>query len=138
MKQSPIKRLLFICIVSGLIAGIITNILFWFVFPTAWFFFIIPAVMGWSIDRYGKIPHEHLQDEETFENLKKQTGLMCGAMSLIFVLLANIPLFIVMPLEYIVASFMFYIVCVISIVVGYNRGQQCIVDAYYDSNLAES
>lgn len=43
--------------------------------------------------------------KETFEKLKKQTGLMCGGMSLLFVLLAILPLIIVLPLEYIVASF---------------------------------
>lgn len=132
-RQSPIKRLLIICIISGLIAGIVTNILFWFVFPTAWFFFIIPAIMGWSIDHFGKIPYEHLHDEETFEKLKKQTGLMCGGISLLFVLIANIPFFILVPLPYILANSVFYLVCAISIFVGYNRGQQCIVDAYYDT-----
>lgn len=133
MKQSPIKRLLIICIISGLLAGIVTNILFWFVFSSAWLFFIIPAIMGWSIDHYGKIPQEHLHDEEAFEKLRKQTGLMCGGISLFFVLLANVPFLILLPLPYIFANFMFYIVCAVSIFVGYNRGQQCIVDAYYDT-----
>ena len=130
---NPIVQIAVICIISGLIAGLITNILFWFVFPSGWLFFIIPAVLGWSIDRFGKIPAEHLQNEETFEKLKKRTGLLCGAISLLIVIIANIPFFILMPLPYIFANFIFYIVCAVSVYVGYNRGQQSITDAYYDS-----
>lgn len=134
---NPIQRILIICIISGLVAGVITNLVFLLIYPSAWLFFLIPAIMGWSIDHYGKIPYEHLHDEETFEKLRKYTGLYCAGMSLLFVLIANIPLFIFVPLPYIFTNLIFYIVCAVSIFVGYNRGQQCIVDAFYDSNLEE-
>lgn len=131
-QQKPIRRLLIICIISGLIAGIITDFLFW-CFPSAWLFFIIPAIMGWSIDHFGKIPREHLHDEETFEKLKIRTGLLCAFMSLFFIILALLPIFIILSASELLLNFIFFGVCILSIYWCYTRGQRCIVDAYYDT-----
>ena len=132
----PLTRIITVCVISGLISGIIVNLLFWFVFSSAWLFFIIPAVMGWSIQRFAKIPKEHLLDEPTFEKLKKQTAWTCAAMVLLFILIDYIPLIIffvaTQQIEFILFDIPFIAVCVLSVIYGYNRGQRCVVDTWSD------
>lgn len=136
-QQKPLQRLIVISIVSGIVSGIVTNALFWFVFPSAWFFFIIPGIMGWSIDHFGKFPKDVLQDEESLEKLMKQTGFMCAGMCLLIMAVAVLPLLLILPAEYIYANIIFYLVCGLCVYLGYNRGQRCIMDALYDSELKE-
>lgn len=134
MKQKNIlDRITIICLISGLVSGILTMALVWFVFPSAWFFFIIPAVMGWSIDKFAKIPKDVFSNEENIAKLQKQAGWTCAGFVLFFVLLANLPIFLVLePIQHLL-NILFYIICGVSVYWGYTRGVRCITDAYYDS-----
>lgn len=134
--MKPLTRIAVICLLSGIIATVITDVIFFAIFPSAWLFFIIPAVMGWSIDKFGRIPKEQLMDYNSNETLQKKTGWMCSGFVLLFILLTVLPILIVNSIEFIIANVMFYIVCGLGVYYGYNRGVRCIMDAYYDT-LAE-
>jgi hypothetical protein len=134
-KVSPLRKITIICVISGLIAGILVNVLFWLVFPSAWFFLIIPAIMGWSIDHYAKIPKDVIQDDEMYNKLSKRAAYTCAAAVLLFFLLTFVPIIIIFPIQVIIENAMFYIVGMVCVYIGYTRGQRCITDAYFDSVL---
>lgn len=132
MTKNILDRITLVCLISGVISGLITTALIWFIIPSAWFFFIIPAVMGWSIDRYVTIPKELLEDGQNIERLQKKAGLTCGGLVLFFVILVNIPFFLVLePIMYL-KNIIFYAAAGVSVYWGYTRGVRCITDAYYD------
>ena len=132
------KNIISICIVSGLISILIVLALFWFVFTSAWLFFIIPLIMGWTIDKFGKFDASQLKDEVTYERISRRTGLLCGSMVLLCIFICILPLFFLFPIIDLLVNFAFYIVCGISIYWGYNRGVQCVTDAYYSSYSDEN
>lgn len=136
IDMKPLAKIAVICLVSGIIAGVITDVIFFAIFPSAWLFFIIPAVMGWSIDKFGRIPKDQLLDDSSNESLQKKTGWMCAGLVLFFILITVLPILFIMSIEYIIANVLFYVVCGLGVYYGYNRGVRCIMDAYYDT-LAE-
>lgn len=48
------KRIIVVAAISGVISSIITLLLL-LIFPSGWLFFIIPAIMGTCIHKFGKI-----------------------------------------------------------------------------------
>lgn len=132
-EKSAIYNIARICIISGIISAIIVDFLFFCVFPSAWLFFIIPAIMGFSIDKLSRIPKSELNDDEAFDKLSKRTGILCAVIVLLAVLIATIPLMMQFePIDFL-ANILFYLVCGVSVYWGYNRGIRVITDAYYDS-----
>lgn len=132
-EKSAIYNIAIICIISGIISVIIVDLLFSFVFPSAWLFFIVPAIMGFSIDKLSRIPKSELNDEASFEKLSKRTGLLCAGIVLLAVLIATIPLIMQFePIDFL-ANILFYLICGVSVYWGYNRGIGAITNAYYDS-----
>lgn len=134
-KKSSIRDVAFIGIIFGLISITIVSLLFLLVFPSAWLFFIIPAVMGWSIEKLTRIPKEELHDDESFNKLRKRTGLLCAGMVLIAIILANLIVILLGGFDplMLLYNFIFYIVCGLSVYWGYSRGVRAITDMYYDS-----
>ena len=134
-KKSSIRDVAFIGIIFGLISMTIVSLLFLLVFPSAWLFFIIPAVMGWSIEKLARIPKEELHDDESFNKLCKLTGLLCAGMVLATILL-TVTIIILLggfdPMA-LVLNFVFYLMCGLSAYWGYSRGVRAITDKYYDS-----
>ncbi|MDD6889536.1 MAG: hypothetical protein PUD39_04685 [Bacteroidales bacterium] len=135
-EKSAICNIAIICIISGIFSGIIVDIFFYILFPSAWLFFIIPAVMGFSIDKFSRIPKSELEDDESFEKLSKRTGLLCAGMVLLAILVAIVPIIVlVMRFDpiYLLSDIIFYLICGVSVYWGYNRGVRAVTDAYYDS-----
>ena len=138
-KMSPIGRVLVIALISGLTSGIIVTAIMWFVFASAWFFFIIPAVMGWAIKKYA---HISASEVDADENLQNKVGWTCAGITLFFVLLTA---FVVALATYaatgsmwgIFLNIIFYVASGFAVWYGHSRGVQAVVDSYYESDLKE-
>lgn len=132
------KRIIIVAVISGIISSVITFLLFFFVYPTPWFFLIIPAIMGTCIHKLGKISAEDVEGNDTLE---KKVGYVCAGAVLLFIFLTIIPIIIIDLYNGIgwgiLLNIPFFIVCAIAVWYGYNRGVRAVVDAYYDSNLKE-
>ena len=135
------KRIIVVAAISGIISSIITALLFFFVFPSAWLFFIIPAVMGTSIHKLGKIPAEEVEIDED-ENLQKKVGFLCAGAVLFFIILTVIPIVIVSINQglgwNLLLNIPFFAACIIAVWYGYNRGVRAVVDSYYDYIMKDS
>lgn len=135
------KRIVIIAIISGFISSVFTAMLFFFVFPSAWLFFIIPLIMGISIHKFGKISAKDVEGTDG-DKLQRKVGLLCGGAVLLFLLLTVIPLValsLYMGLGWgVLLDVPFFIVCAIAVWWGYNRGVQAVVDSYYDANLSDT
>lgn len=127
------KNVFYVACISGMIAVAIVLIIFWVIFPTAWVFFIIPAVVGWSIDRFGTFDATKLENEEEFTATARKVGLTCAAIVLACIIISVLPLFFTMSVGDHLMSIMFYVICAISVYWAYKRGVQCVTDAYYES-----
>lgn len=90
--------------------------------------------MGWSIDKFVTFPKEDLLDDESYNRISKQTGLLCGGLVLIFVFLTILPMLVLLPSADLLLNAMFFVVCAVSVYWGYRRGLQCVTDAYYDAS----
>ena len=135
--SKSIKRIILISVISGGLSGLLVIILFFAIFPSALLFFLIPIIMGNSIQKWGKIPAEEVRGSE---RLEKTAGYVCAAIVLLFVVLTCA--IIVLLTKYMGIGFFpnitFMIACIISIVYGYYRGQQAVVDSYFDSELEDT
>ena len=132
--MTPISRVLIIALISGLVSGILTTVLFWFVYPTPWFFLIVPAVMGWSIKHYA---HITMAETEVYENLDSNVGWICAGITLGFVLLTALLVSVATYMVYgsfwaVIMNFGFFIACGLAVWYGHNRGVQAVVDSGYD------
>lgn len=132
-KTNSMPRLTVICLISGLLSGLAANCLFWFVYPTAFLFLIVPAFMGFCLTAFGKVPAEEILDDEAVEKLSKRTGMLCAAMVLLALANSLVPMLIILNPIYLLANFGFYIICALCAFIGYNRGVQVITDNYYDA-----
>ena len=132
------KRIIVVAATSGIISSVITALLFFLVFPSAWLFFIIPAIMGTCIHKFGKIS---AADVDKDEKLEKKVGYICAGAVLFFILLTAIPILIVGITPGLGWSMLlnipFFIACGIAVWYGYNRGVRAVVDSYYDSDLKD-
>ncbi len=132
------KRIIVVAAISGIISSVITALLFFLVFPSAWLFFIIPAIMGTCIHKFGKIS---AADVDKDEKLEKKVGYICAGAVLFFILLTAIPILIVGITQGLGWSLLlnipFFIACGIAVWYGYNRGVRAVVDSYYDSDLKD-
>jgi hypothetical protein len=132
------KRIIVVAATSGIISSVITALLFFLVFPSAWLFFIIPAIMGTCIHKFGKIS---AADVDKDEKLEKKVGYICAGAVLFFILLTAIPILIVGITQGLGWSMLlnipFFIACGIAVWYGYNRGVRAVVDSYYDSDLKD-
>ena len=132
------KRIIVVAATSGIISSVITALLFFLVFPSAWLFFIIPAIMGTCIHKFGKIS---AADVDKDEKLEKKVGYICAGAGLFFILLTAIPILIVGITQGLGWSMLlnipFFIACGIAVWYGYNRGVRAVVDSYYDSDLKD-
>ncbi len=132
------KRIIVVAAISGIISSVITALLFFLVFPSAWLFFIIPAIMGTCIHKFGKIS---AADVDKDEKLEKKVGYICAGAVLFFILLTAIPILIVGITQGLGWSMLlnipFFIACGIAVWYGYNRGVRAVVDSYYDSDLKD-
>ena len=132
------KRIIVVAAISGIISSVITALLFFLVFPSAWLFFIIPAIMGTCIHKFGKIS---AADVDKDEKLEKKVGYICAGAVLFFILLTAIPILIVGITQGLGWSMLlnipFFISCGIAVWYGYNRGVRAVVDSYYDSDLKD-
>lgn len=128
-----LKNVITVCLVAGIISIILVELLFFFIFPSGWLFFLIPVIMGWSLKKYAKFPRVELANEEAFEKLRTRTGIICAAIVLISVLISVLPVIILGGIEALIANIAFYAVCVVAIYAGYSRGVGVITDEYYDS-----
>lgn len=131
------KRVIVVAAISGIISSIITFILFT-IAPSGWLFFIIPAVMGTCVQKFGKITSADMKDDDKLEN---RVGWMCAGAVLFFILLTAVPS-IIMGLKDglgwgLLADIPFYLACALAVFYGYNRGVRAVVDSYYDSDLKE-
>lgn len=129
------KNIITVACISGFISVAIAIGIFWFVFPTAWVFFLIPAIVGWSIDKFGKFDASKLEDEDEFSAATRKVGFTCAAIVLLCFIIAMLPLFFVMSFGDHLMNVLSYIICGISVYWGYNRGVQCVTDAYYNSQV---
>ncbi|MBQ3730545.1 MAG: hypothetical protein II905_02200 [Muribaculaceae bacterium] len=131
------KRIIKVAAISGIISSIITLLLL-LIFPSGWLFFIIPAVMGTCIHKFGRIT---ATDVEKDEKLEKKVGLMCAGAVLLFIFLTYIPALIYCLHKGLGGSLLldipFYICCVLAVWYGYNRGVRAVIDSYYDSGLKD-
>ena len=129
------KRIIVVAAISGIISSVITALLF-LIFPSGWLFFIIPAIMGTCIHKFGKIT---AADVDRDDKLEKKVGYMCAGAVLFFVLLTAVPILIVSIYQGLgwamLLNIPFYIACGIAVWYGYNRGVRAVVDSYYDSDL---
>ena len=129
------KRIIVVAAISGIISSVITALLF-LIFPSGWLFFIIPAIMGTCIHKFGKIT---AADVDKDDKLEKKVGYMCAGAVLFFVLLTAVPILIVSIYQGLgwamLLNIPFYIACGIAVWYGYNRGVRAVVDSYYDSDL---
>ena len=132
------KRIIVVAAISGIISSVITALLFFLVFPSAWLFFIIPAIMGTCIHKFGKIS---AADVDKDEKLEKKVGYICAGAVLFFILLTAIPILIVGITQGLGWSMLlnipFFIACGIAVWYGYNRGVRAVVDSYYVSDLKD-
>ena len=132
------KRIILVAVISGIISSLITALLFFLVFPSGWLFFIIPAVMGTCIHKFGKIT---AADVDNDDKLEKKVGYMCAGGVLFFILLTAVPILIVNLYQGLgwglLLDIPFYIACGIAVWYGYNRGVRAVVDSYYDSDLKD-
>lgn len=131
------KRIIVVAAISGIISSIITMLLLTF-FPSGWLFFIIPAIMGTCIHKFGRITSADVKDDD---KLEKRVGYMCAGAVLFFILLTAVPAIIFGLKEGLgwglLADIPFYIACALAVWYGYNRGVRAVVDSYYDSDLKE-
>ena len=131
------KRIIVVAAISGIISSIITFVLL-LLFPSGWLFFIIPAVMGTCIQKFGKITSADMKDDD---KLEKRVGWMCAGAVLFFILLTAVPS-LIMCLKQglgwgVLADIPFYLACALAVWYGYNRGVRAVIDSYYDSDLKE-
>lgn len=135
------KRIILVATISGIITSVITAFLFFFVFPSGWLIFLIPAVMGTCIHKLGKISAEEVEGDDD-DKLQKKAGFLCAGAVLFFIILTVIPIVIVSVKQGlgwdILLNIPFFIICVFAVWYGYNRGVRAVVDSYYDSNLKDS
>lgn len=137
-RLSPIDRILTVAVISGFISGILVLMLMMFVFASAWFFFIIPVIMGWSISKFSRITKQEMDEDE---KLEKKAGWISAGVVLLFVVVTAVlisvavmsggnwtDLFLNIP---------FLIVSSLSVWYGYSRGVRAVVDAYYDADAVE-
>ena len=125
-----------VSLISGLISIIFVDVIFLVLFSSGWLFFIIPAVICWSIKKFAKINKEELFDEESFEKMAKKTGLICAGSVILAIILALLPVIIILgiySLLLFLTSFWFIIMCIICIYVSYTKGVEVITNAYYDT-----
>ena len=129
------KRIIIVAAISGIVSSVITLILFWFVFASSWVYFIIPAIMGTCIHKFGKIPAEEVAKDD---KLEKKIGFLCAGFVLFFILLTTIPIIILsfkLGMAWtILLNIPFYLICALAVWYGYNRGVAAAVDSYYDDN----
>lgn len=130
------KRIIIVAVISGIISSVITALLFFFVYPSGWLFFIIPAIMGTCIHKLGNIS---AADVDNDDNLEKRVGYLCAGAVLLFIILTVVPILIIgiyIGLGWsLLLDIPFYIACGIAVWYGYNRGVRAVVDSYYDSDL---
>ena len=130
------KRIIIVAVISGIISSVITALLFFFVYPSGWLFFIIPAIMGTCIHKLGNIS---AADVDNDDNLEKKVGYLCAGAVLLFIILTVVPILIIgiyIGLGWrLLLDIPFYIACGIAVWYGYNRGVRAVVDSYYDSDL---
>ena len=131
------KRIIKVAVISGIISSIITFILLIF-FPSGWLFFIIPAIMGTCIHKFGKITSADMKEDD---QLEKRVGYMCAGAVLFFILITAVPSLIMCLYQGVewglLADIPFYIACALAVWYGYNRGVRAVIDSYYDSDLKE-
>lgn len=127
------KNVIRVAWISGIISTIVVMFLFWGLFPTPWLFLIIPGVVGWSIDKYGKFDASKLADDEEFAAMSRKVGITCASIVLLCLIITMLPLFLVMSFGDHLKSIFMYVICGISVYWGYNRGVRCVTDAYFES-----
>lgn len=127
-----LRNILIVSAISGLISFTLVELIFFVVFPSGWIFFLIPVIMGYSIDKFVKISHEELADEEAFEKLRTRTGIICAVFVLLTVLISTIPIVLIGGIATLLVNIVFYAVCVLAVYAGYSRGVGVITDKYYD------
>ncbi len=135
-RKSSIASVISVTIFFGVISIVIVDLLFYLVFPSAWFFLLMPFIMGFGIKKFAKFPKERLNDEEEFDKLSKRMGILCGAICLFAVLIGILPILIISGEQiilHLLTNFVFYLVCALSIYFGYTKGIEIVTDAYYDS-----
>ena len=86
------KRIILVAIISGIISSLIACILFFYVLQDAWLFFIIPAIMGICIQKFGNISSEEVDMDAAKE---KKVKYLCIGLVLFFTLLTAIPLILI-------------------------------------------
>lgn len=126
------KRITLVCVFSGILAGLLSMALFYFVFPTAWLFFLIPAIMGFCVEKFGNAHELHLEDEEECKKVSRHVGLLCGGLCLTFVILAISPVMLINPIA-VFTSVPFDLACGLSVWWGYRRGVKAVMDSYFAS-----
>lgn len=124
------KRITLVCVLSGIIAGLIASALFYLVFPSAWLFLIIPAVMGFAVEKFGISDDLDLQDEYQYNKFARHCGLLCGGLCLTFICLCTLPILLVAPIE-LLASVGFDLGCVLSVFWAYRRGVKAVLNTAY-------
>ena len=131
------KRIIKVAVISGIISSIITFILL-ILFPSGWLFFIIPAIMGTCIHKFGKITSADMKDDD---KLEKRVGYMCAGAVLFFIILTAVPALIMCLYQGVgwglLADIPFFLACALAVWYGYNRGVRAVIDSYYDSDLKE-
>lgn len=131
------KRIIKVAVISGIISSIITFVLL-ILFPSGWLFFIIPAIMGTCIHKFGKITSADMKDDD---KLEKRVGYMCAGAVLFFIILTAVPALIMCLYQGVgwglLADIPFFLACALAVWYGYNRGVRAVIDSYYDSDLKE-
>lgn len=131
------KRIIVVAAISGVISSIITLLLL-LIFPSGWLFFIIPAIMGTCIHKFGKIS---TADVDNDDKLEKKVGFLCAGAVLFFIFLTAVPALIIGLSQGLGWSLLwdlpFLIACGLAVWYGYNRGARAVIDSYYDSDLKE-
>lgn len=127
-----LKNVSKVCIISGLISIILVEVLFFFVFPTALFFLLIPVIMGYSIAKFAEIPYEELLNKEAFEKLRTRTGIICAAFMLITVLISVLPIILLLGICTKLVKIIFFVsLCLFVIRLGYTFGARVVSETYY-------
>lgn len=131
------KRITIVSIIAGVIAGIITLWVFG-MFPNALVFFLIPGLIGLAVDKFGKAKNAVTPGDDTnYERLARLCGLLCGGITLTFVMIPTAVIFHLAGGTFLLLNPFFDGVCVLSVFWGYRRGRQAILDAYYQAVIDE-
>lgn len=135
---NKMKQIILVAVISGIISSAIVFYLMSDV-PSAWYLFLIPLIMGFSIQKFGRIP---VQEVEKDEKLEKKVGRICAGAVLFFIILTIIPSLIIYISQQglgwdLLLNIPFLIVCGFAVWFGYNRGVKAVIDSYYDSSLKE-